>query len=74
MKRILPLLLALILLAACGRTDPDELPQSMTDPMTADHTLWQQEPYYILQFNVDSVISNAPNVMASLSFISSAAG
>ena len=32
MKRILPLLLALILLAACGRTDPDELPQSMTNP------------------------------------------
>ena len=69
MKRILPLLLALILLAACGRTDPDELPQSMTDPMIADHTLWQQEPYYILQFNVDSVISNAPNVMASASRI-----
>ena len=69
MKRILPLLLALILLAACGRTDPDKLPQSMTDPMTADHTLWQQEPYYILQFNVDSVISNAPNVMASASRI-----
>ena len=69
MKRILPLLLALILLAACGRTDPDELPQSMTNPMIADHTLWQQEPYYILQFNVDSVISNAPNVMASASRI-----
>lgn len=35
--------------------------------MTADHSQWQQEPYYILQFNVDSVISNAPNVTATAS-------
>lgn len=69
MKRCLMLLLPVILLlAGCGRVPQEnESLESMTAPMTADHSQWQQEPYYILQFNVDSVISNAPNVTATAS-------
>lgn len=69
MKRCLMLLLPVILLlAGCGYAPQEnESLESMTAPMTADHSQWQQEPYYILQFNVDSVISNAPNVTATAS-------
>lgn len=69
MKRCLMLLLPVILLlAGCGHAlQENESLESMTAPMTADHSQWQQEPYYILQFNVDSVISNAPNVTATAS-------
>lgn len=69
MKRCLMLLLPVILLlAGCGHASQEnESLESMTAPMTADHSQWQQEPYYILQFNVDSVISNAPNVTATAS-------
>lgn len=69
MKRCLMLLLPVILLlAGCGHAPQEnESLESTTAPMTADHSQWQQEPYYILQFNVDSVISNAPNVTATAS-------
>ena len=70
MKRCLYplLLLALLLLVGCGEPAQQPEPQeSMTSPMTADHSLWQQEPYYVLQFNMDSVISNAPSAAASSS-------
>lgn len=69
MKRCLMLLLPVILLlAGCGHAPQENKSlESMTAPMTADHSQWQQEPYYILQFNVDSVISNAPNVTATAS-------
>lgn len=69
MKRCLMLLLPVILLlAGCGHAPQEnESLESMTAPMTANHSQWQQEPYYILQFNVDSVISNAPNVTATAS-------
>ena len=69
MKRCLMLLLPVILLlAGCGHAPHEnESLESMTAPMTANHSQWQQEPYYILQFNVDSVISNAPNVTATAS-------
>ena len=65
MKRILVLLLSLLLLGGCGHTQQEEPLPSMTEPMAADHTQWQQEPYYVLQFNVDSVISNAPAAAAT---------
>lgn len=66
---------ALALLAGCGGSAQETEPQlSMTEPMTADHSLWQQEPYYILQFNVDSVICNAPNVTASSSRVTISQG
>ena len=65
MKRILVLLLSLLLLSGCGHTQQEEPLPSMTEPMAADHTQWQQEPYYVLQFNVDSVISNAPAAAAT---------
>ena len=65
----------LILLAGCSGTqapqNPQEAPQ---DVLTADHSGWQEEPYYILQFNVDSVISNAPAVTASSSRITLSQG
>lgn len=70
MKRFLiPLALVLLLaMAGCGNTQQEPQPQeSMTSPMTADHSLWQQEPYYVLQFNTDSVISNAPAAAAAAS-------
>ena len=69
MKRCLMLLLPVILLlAGCDHAPQEnESLETMTAPMTADHSQWQQEPYYILQFNVDSVISNAPNVTATAS-------
>ena len=65
MKRNLVLLLSLLLLSGCGHTQQEEPLPSMTEPMAADHTQWQQEPYYVLQFNVDSVISNAPAAAAT---------
>ena len=77
MKRMMPLLLAvgLALLAGCGHAPQENEPlESMTAPMTADHSQWQQEPYYILQFNVDSVISNAPNVTATASRVTISQG
>ena len=65
----------LILLAGCSGTqapqNPQEAPQ---DVLTADHSGWQEEPYYILQFNMDSVISNAPAVTASSSRVTLSQG
>lgn len=65
----------LMLLAGCSGTqapqNPQEVPQ---DALTADHSGWQEEPYYILQFNVDSVISNAPAVTASSSRVTLSQG
>ena len=66
--QIVSITLAALLLAGCGEPAQEPMRQeSMAEPMAADHSRWEQEPYYILQFNMDSVISNAPSAAASSS-------
>lgn len=68
-KRWAAVVLAVLMLCGCTKPQQNDEPAEVPtpDPLTADYSNWQQEPYYVLQFNVDSLISNASSIQTAAS-------